>query len=170
MLRTGEGHRGNSFFSKEYYLNYILGTFRKIHVRLHCNLQIFVSELWQWLHMLLGGVTWMIEMGFMFAIPSIKVYDVVQEIGGSSLTCFGLMFLRWIWQVALLDGVVMGGGNGISIHGKFRVATENTVSRKVWLAILSCNTSEILILAKVLMLSVRENLDRINVVQLEARS
>lgn len=36
----------------------------------------------------------MIEMGFMFAIPSIKVYDVVQEIGGSSLTCFGLMFLR----------------------------------------------------------------------------
>ena len=73
------------------------------------------------------------------------IYDVVQEIGGSSLTCFGLMFLRYFWQVALLDGVVMGGGNGISIHGKFRVATENTVSRKVWLAILSCHTSEILI-------------------------
>lgn len=31
-------------------------------------------------------------------------------------------------QVALLDGVCMGGGNGISMHGKFRVATENTVS------------------------------------------
>jgi len=60
MLCTGEAHRGNSFFEKEYRLNYILGTFRKIHV-------------------------------------------------------------------ALLDGVVMGGGNGISIHGKFRVATENTV-------------------------------------------
>lgn len=87
----------------------------------------------------------MIEMGFTFAIPSNKVYDVVQEIGGSSLTCVRLMFLRWIWQVALLDGVVMGGGNGISIHGKFRVATENTVSRKFRSAILSCNTSEILI-------------------------
>lgn len=31
-------------------------------------------------------------------------------------------------QVALLDGVVMGGGNGVSMHGKFRIATENTVS------------------------------------------
>jgi hypothetical protein len=31
----------------------------------------------------------MIEMGFTFAISSIKVHDVVQEIGGSSLACFG---------------------------------------------------------------------------------
>ncbi|CAM6091558.1 unnamed protein product [Calypogeia fissa] len=30
-------------------------------------------------------------------------------------------------HMALLDGVVMGGGTGISIHGRFRVATENTV-------------------------------------------
>ena len=34
----------------------------------------------------------MIELGVTFAIPSIKVYDVVQEIGGSSLTCFGHLF------------------------------------------------------------------------------
>ena len=34
----------------------------------------------------------MMEMGFTFAIPSIKVYDVVQEIGGSSLTCLGHLF------------------------------------------------------------------------------
>jgi hypothetical protein len=34
----------------------------------------------------------MIEMGFMFAISSIEVYGVVQEIGGSSLTCFGHLF------------------------------------------------------------------------------
>ena len=34
----------------------------------------------------------MIAMGFTFAIPSIKVHDVVQEIGGSSLTCFGNLF------------------------------------------------------------------------------
>lgn len=29
--------------------------------------------------------------------------------------------------VAILDGVTMGGGAGISVHGRFRVATENTL-------------------------------------------
>ena len=27
-------------------------------------------------------------------------------------------------HVALMDGIVMGGGAGISIHGRFRVASE----------------------------------------------
>ncbi|XP_024397725.1 3-hydroxyisobutyryl-CoA hydrolase 1 [Physcomitrium patens] len=58
--KAGQQERGNTFFNKEYHLNYVLGTFKKIHV-------------------------------------------------------------------ALLDGVCMGGGNGISMHGKFRVATENTL-------------------------------------------
>ncbi|XP_068314631.1 3-hydroxyisobutyryl-CoA hydrolase 1-like [Pyrus communis] len=30
-------------------------------------------------------------------------------------------------QVSFLNGIVMGGGAGISVHGKFRVATENSV-------------------------------------------
>ena len=30
-------------------------------------------------------------------------------------------------QVSIWDGVVMGGGVGLSIHGKYRVATENTL-------------------------------------------
>ena len=30
-------------------------------------------------------------------------------------------------QISLWDGVVMGGGVGISIHGKYRVATQNTI-------------------------------------------
>lgn len=32
-------------------------------------------------------------------------------------------------QVALLDGIVMGGGAGASMHGAFRVATERWVAR-----------------------------------------
>ncbi|XP_073389562.1 3-hydroxyisobutyryl-CoA hydrolase 1 isoform X2 [Physcomitrium patens] len=57
--KSGDKDRGNTFFGKEFRLNYILGTYEKTHV-------------------------------------------------------------------ALLDGVVMGGGNGVSMHGKFRIATENT--------------------------------------------
>ncbi|XP_066313524.1 3-hydroxyisobutyryl-CoA hydrolase 1-like [Miscanthus floridulus] len=30
-------------------------------------------------------------------------------------------------QVSLLTGIVMGGGAGVSLHGRFRVATDNTV-------------------------------------------
>ncbi|CAN1335025.1 3-hydroxyisobutyryl-CoA hydrolase 1 [Linum perenne] len=30
-------------------------------------------------------------------------------------------------QVSLLNGIVMGGGNGASMHGRFRVATETSV-------------------------------------------
>ncbi|KAG7568879.1 Enoyl-CoA hydratase/isomerase HIBYL-CoA-H type [Arabidopsis thaliana x Arabidopsis arenosa] len=30
-------------------------------------------------------------------------------------------------QVSILNGIVMGGGAGLSVHGRFRIATENTV-------------------------------------------
>lgn len=34
-------------------------------------------------------------------------------------------------QVALLNGVTMGGGAGVSIPGMFRVATDKTVCSKI---------------------------------------
>lgn len=33
-----------------------------------------------------------------------------------------------IAQVAIMDGIVMGGGAGLAMHGQFRVATEKCAS------------------------------------------
>ncbi|KAK6918106.1 Enoyl-CoA hydratase/isomerase domain [Dillenia turbinata] len=44
--------------------------------------------------------------------------------------CFSLNYLLATYskpQVSILNGIVMGGGAGVSIHGRFRVATENSV-------------------------------------------
>ena len=42
-------------------------------------------------------------------------------------------------KVSLLNGIVMGGGAGVSIHGRFRVATEKSVYRTQALNFLSLN-------------------------------
>jgi 3-hydroxyisobutyryl-CoA hydrolase len=38
-----------------------------------------------------------------------------------------LTFVSKHLQVSILNGIVMGGGAGASMHGRFRVVTENTV-------------------------------------------
>jgi hypothetical protein len=35
--------------------------------------------------------------------------------------------MQTLLKVSILNGIVMGGGAGASIHGRFRVATENSV-------------------------------------------
>lgn len=38
-----------------------------------------------------------------------------------------IMRMQISLKVSILNGIVMGGGNGASMHGRFRVATENSV-------------------------------------------
>jgi len=40
---------------------------------------------------------------------------------------FFLTFICKHLKVSILNGIVMGGGAGASVHGRFRVVTENTV-------------------------------------------
>jgi len=40
---------------------------------------------------------------------------------------FFLTFVCKHLKVSILNGIVMGGGAGASVHGRFRVVTENTV-------------------------------------------
>jgi len=40
---------------------------------------------------------------------------------------FSYIFSKHL-QVSILNGIVMGGGAGASMHGRFRVVTEKTVS------------------------------------------
>lgn len=66
------------------------------------------------------------------------VAAVVRDIGGGNWRLGAKFFwkeftLNYVMatyskpQVSILHGIVMGGGAGASIHGKFRVATENSV-------------------------------------------
>ncbi|XP_021824378.1 3-hydroxyisobutyryl-CoA hydrolase 1-like isoform X1 [Prunus avium] len=50
-----------------------------------------------------------------------------EKIGEKLLTLTYLVATCSKPQVSILNGIVMGGGVGISAHGKFRVATENSI-------------------------------------------
>ncbi|BFG22387.1 hypothetical protein CerSpe_086610 [Prunus speciosa] len=50
-----------------------------------------------------------------------------EKIGEKLLTLTYLVATCSKPQVSILNGIVMGGGVGISVHGKFRVATENSI-------------------------------------------
>ena len=41
--------------------------------------------------------------------------------------------MQILLKVSILNGIVMGGGAGASIHGRFRVATENSVFISLWI-------------------------------------
>lgn len=63
------------------------------------------------------------------------VADLLRERGVAAAAPFFREEYRCNWRVhrfpkpyiACLDGITMGGGVGISVHGRFRIATENTL-------------------------------------------
>ncbi|MEK0082941.1 enoyl-CoA hydratase/isomerase family protein [Benzoatithermus flavus] len=63
------------------------------------------------------------------------VTDLARERGIAAATPFFRDEYRLNWRIhtfpkpyiALLDGITMGGGVGISVHGRYRVVTENTL-------------------------------------------
>lgn len=53
--------------------------------------------------------------------------DVGRKFFGTEYTMNHMIGNLKIPYVALIDGITMGGGVGISVHGKYRVATERTL-------------------------------------------
>ncbi|KAI0557255.1 3-hydroxyisobutyryl-CoA hydrolase [Gracilaria domingensis] len=57
-----------------------------------------------------------------------REYDLIAEFFKSEYRLNSLLgCIQTPDIVSILDGIVMGGGLGLSVHGRFRVATENTV-------------------------------------------
>ena len=76
----------------------------------------FFSFMWGWFLLAPSPYGRMLDINFLFIITTLVR---IQYIHGSVIIIS--------MQVALLNGITMGGGAGVSIPGMFRVATDKTV-------------------------------------------
>ncbi|CAI9103372.1 OLC1v1001838C3 [Oldenlandia corymbosa var. corymbosa] len=98
-ISQGNWRLGAHFFRKEFTLNFLIATYSKPQVLIYdCN-------------------------GIFSLSPFLFLKDDM-EVSSLPNSHIELIYLS---KVSTLNGIVMGGGAGVSVHGRFRVATENTV-------------------------------------------
>lgn len=98
LFASGNWKLGAHFFWTEFTLNYFIATYSKPQVLIYNHVECLQF--------------------FVYDLSLLKI-----------LGCDKILTINWsiCLKVSILNGIVMGGGAGLSIHGTFRVATENTV-------------------------------------------
>lgn len=64
---------------------------------------------------------------YIYFLEKIKMFARHFEIASQQFGSYANFYLCYFVKVAILDGITMGGGAGVSVPGTFRIATDKTV-------------------------------------------